>query len=224
MFGSYRLEDFHVQTDYFLIKIENKKYFRKCLDEVLEKYVIATGEVTVCPVEPVNKPKQITTYFQLNFRKPILVAPNESVKLYATFPVEIGVFVGDKNIDVFTASKVKYTLYGTPVKGVICRYWESEVYFDEPDLNPLLEGVLKLNITNRSDDWVEIRKIVFNVLGMRILYDDKGSYAEGVVKVTSQSMAETEFLRPKIQNMKESLKIFRQRKISGSKYFMEMGI
>ncbi len=224
MFGIYRLEDFHIQTDYFLIKIENKKYLRKCLYEVLERYVVASGAVTVCPVEPVNKPKQITVYLQLSFKKPIWIACNESVDIYTTFPIEVGVFIGDKNIDVFTLSKVKYTLYGTPVKGVICRYWESEVYFYEPETNPLFEGVLKLSITNKSDDWVEVRKVVFNVLGMKILYNDKSVYAEGIVKLLSQSMAETEFVHPKIQNMKESLKIFKQRKISGSKYFMEMSV
>ncbi len=220
------------------IEIELKKhesgfsYLRESKNKRVEKIISSDGgNLVVNPVEPVNLPSYITNFLLVNFKKNVVVAPGIERTVYIKFPVEIGVFVsgtGDiELIDVFSLAKQKYTLYGDPRYGVVCRLWESEVYDSTPKADILKEGVMELFLVNRFDEWVEVSKCVLNVYLMKIFYSDSMVYSKVKMEVNSKKTAETRFLmKPPYEDMKKAVEIFTPRKvqIAAKRYFMEWGI
>lgn len=208
------------------------RYVREGQDKV-EKVVVPSNKcyMVVNPVEPINLPKPVSDFILAEFSKSISIAPGSSVTAYTTFPVEIGVFltdVKDSNvIDFFSLVKQKYTLYGSPRNGVICRYWAGEVSTDIPEADPLREGVLKLKITNLSSSWATLTNIVLRVDGMSIYYDSERVSSAAQIDILSPSLAETSMVEePLKEGMNRSITLRSQRKtpISRSKFTMEWGL
>ncbi len=234
MYGSYGVSDLSLEHDEFSLRVELKDgfftYVRLCNGEKVEKAILSDeAQIIVNPVEPVNLPAEITSFLQIKFLKPIVVEPESTKSIFCTFPVEIGVFVAGKRdvdvLDIFTLVRPKYTLYGTPRNGVICRYWESRVYSDLPKTDAFREGVMALDVVNESGEWVEVTKAVFSAAGMKIYYDDIVSM-KAVMRVMGSSVAETSFeAKPLRRGMKKSLELYRARRIVASgKFVMELGL
>jgi len=218
------------------IKIERKLnkvvYFRSVKDKSVEKIldISSNSKFLIHPVEPVNIPKHITDYLEVDFRKPVIVSPKGQTVVFLKFPIEIGVFVSEKNkvdmIDVFTLLKPKYTLYGTPKSGVVCRWYESNVYLEIPKADPLEEGVLKLRIKNNNDDWAEVKKAVFDSYPMRLFYNDKIVAMQAEMKIFSKYVAETSFInQPILDGMTQAVELYATRVLSLEKrsFMMEWG-
>ncbi|MEM0026305.1 MAG: DUF432 domain-containing protein [Zestosphaera sp.] len=208
------------------------KYSREGRSRV-EKYVAYSPDtyLLINPVEPVNLPKPLTNFILLEFTEPVVIAPSSTVKTYSTFPIEIGVFIiNGKNseiLDIFSLTKQKYTLYGTPRSGVVCRYWQTRVSTELPETDLLREGVLKLQISNNSEYWVTINNLVLSVNGMTIYYDDKHVSTSAQVLVFSQALAETSFTdEPLREGMSKSLTIRGQKRlpIIKERFVMEWGL
>ena len=233
MFGIYDLGELEINVNNSKIIIEQKpRYFiyrREHNGEVLEKKILSkSGKIVINPVEPVNLPKNITNYLQIRFRKPLTIEPNQSETLHTTFPVEIGVFVtgmGDvKLIDVFSFVNPKYALYGNPVRGLICRYWESDLT-QEQRAERFREGILKLKIVNTTKEWIEVSNAVFNVELMKIYYDDDAVSSTAEMDIQSRMVAETKFFaEPLRKGMKKAIEIFSPRKVVARRFFMEWGL
>jgi hypothetical protein len=188
-------------------------------DEV-EK-VISKCKLLANPVEPVNLPKCITNLILIEFPTFIL-KPKESKTIFIKFPIEIGVFAIDKShklIDIITFVNQKYTLYGDVKSGVVCRYHRSDLNFELPKVDPLKEGILKLKIENRCDDWVEMSRVVLNVRGMEIYYKDF-AFSSAKVVVLNKGTAETEFVDERVRGMNKSITLFSGK----SKFLMEWGL
>ena len=122
MFGSYEIP-VSIQKEGLSLKIEKGdgtlNYRREFGDESVDKLILAEkGELIINPVEPLNKPKKITPYLLLEFDKSLVVEPKASKDIFLTFPIEVGVFInGGRNfeiLDVFSMTRQKYTLYGSP--------------------------------------------------------------------------------------------------------------
>ncbi|MEM2005487.1 MAG: DUF432 domain-containing protein [Zestosphaera sp.] len=200
---------------------------------VVERVIVPSSRsyIVVNPVEPTNLPKPVSDFILIEFSRPLLIAPESSITAYTTFPVEVGVFlvdVKDSNvIDVFSLVRQKYTLYGTPRSGVICRYWASGVSTEVPTPNPLMEGVLKLRILNSSGNWVTVSNVVLSVDGMSIYYDHEHVSSAAQLNIISPSLAETSALEePLNEGMGRSITIRSQRRapmIKG-KFVMEWGL
>jgi len=207
-------------------------YRRECMDEEVESFLLSSnGKILINPVEPLNKPKELTPYLIIEFERSIFIEPKSKRKMFATFPVEIGVFVhGKKNfqiLDIFTLAEQKFTLYGDVRGGVICKCWESAVYSTVPDAKPIHEGVMELNMTNTTEKWVEVEKAVFNAYGMKIYYSDDMISMRANMKIMSEEVAETDFINSPIEKgMKKSLETYTSRKIPviTTKFLMEEGI
>ncbi len=188
--------------------------------------ILPECEIIVNPVEPINLPKNVTRYLEIDF-PPVLIKPNAIETIYLKFPIEIGVFAkeGDKItvVDVFTFDKPKYTLYGTPKNGVVCRWFWSEVYYEIPEVDPLKHGVLKLVIKN-GGDWVEVGKVVLDCYAMKIYYSEFAScWAE--MKILSKISAETTFVdKPIIGGMKKAIELYTTRRLIGRSFTMEWGL
>ena len=207
-------------------------YRRQRGDEKVEKMLLtSTGKILINPVEPVNKPKEITSYLLIEFKRSLVVEPAATKKIYVTYPVEIGVFIAMNKkydvLDIFSIQKQKFTLYGDPRSGVICKYGKSEVYSSIPAVNPLLEGVIELSITNTVSEWVNVTKAIFNAYGMKLYYSDGMVYMKATMKINKEKTAETGFVdSPLERGMKKSLELYTVRKLAvvSTKFVMEAGI
>jgi hypothetical protein len=201
-------------------------------DKKVEKILLtSTGKVLINPVEPLNKPKELTSYLLIEFDRTLVVAPGSTKSIFVTYPIEIGVFLAGGNqfeiIDILTLAKQKFTLYGDPRSGVICKYWGSEVYSLIPSVNPLHEGVMELSITNTTTGWIEVTKAIFNAYGMKIYYNDDRVSMKATMKIMSGRSAETDFVDAPLENgMKKSLELYTVRRLPvvAPKFVMEVGL
>ena len=236
MFGTYN-PPFTLEQDGITISCTKEGdgffYQRTCLDKTEERVLmVEKPTVLINPVEPVNKPKNLSPYAMVEFSKPLIVEPRGSKHLFLSFPVETGVFVSSsssdfESIDIFTLNTSKFSLYGDPRSGLICKYWKSDVYVSLPYASALLEGAIELGITNTLSDWVTVTKAVFNAYGMKIFYNDALVYMKAEMEITGTSSARTDFYEtPWELGMKKSLELYTARKlpITTTKFSMEYGI
>ena len=200
MYGAYRypcaIEEELISID---VTEENGLfiYRRVCGDETRELVLSsADGELIINPVEPVNLPKNITRFLELEFDT-LVMSPESEDLLYLTYPVEIGVFLKRGKyvflIDIFSQVPAKYSLYGSPKSGVVVRWYRSELYRNMPETDNLREGVMSLKIINPERKIVEVSKAVFDSYGMKIFYNDWYTTMSAELKVLPKNEAETRF-------------------------------
>lgn len=235
MFGSHEIP-LCIAQEGFSLTVERDgeglRYKRECVDEKVEKIVLtSSGRILVNPLEPLSKPKELTPYLLIELASTVVVEPKASQRVFVKFPVEVGVFISkDENyeiLDVFTLIKQKFTLYGDPRSGFICKYFRSEVYPSIPAADRLREGVMELNITNTTTGWVEVTKGVFNAYGMKIHYNDNLASLRANMKVKGAQIAENDFFdSPLVTEMTKSLELYATRKLSmtSTKSVMELGL
>ncbi len=235
MYGQYNLplkiEKNNISIE---IKEDNKltKYNRDVLGEKIEKKLFfQDAQIILNPVEPLNKSNQISSYLQVEFENEIFIEPKSTKSIYITFPIEIGILAYSNNIfeslDILSLIRPKYTLYGTPKEGYICRYWKSNIYADIPKTNNLEKGVIKLKITNNINKWTSIHHVIFRATDMKIYYNDEIVSMKAFMDITQKNIAETGFFDKSIaKNMKKSVELYSIRKIPiiGKKMIMEWGL
>ena len=235
MFGVYNIP-LKIENDGLIISIDNNgklnHYKREYEDENLEKDISSDkSKILIHPVEPLNIPKEITSNFLIEFANTLMVEPQGIEKIYLKFPIEIGIFVSGNNdieiIDILTFMPQKYALYGDSRNGVICKYWNSEIYSSVPDVNHLQEGVMELIIRNRTNRWVEVTRAVFNAFGMKIYFNEDLVSMKANIKILGEEIAETYFINSPIKTgMKKSMELYAVRKIliPTTRFLMEWGI
>jgi hypothetical protein len=202
-------------------------------DGEVEKVLLArANNILINPVEPLHKPKELTSNLLIEFERNLLVEPGATRKIFVTFPIEIGVFVveegdGPEVLDLLTLATQKFTLYGDPRAGVICKYWRSGVHPAIPAVNPLHEGVMELTLTNTTTEWAEVTRAVFNAYGMKIYYSDSLVAMRASMKIIPRRLAETDFQdAPLLTGMTKSLELYTSRKLPvvPAKFVMEAGL
>ena len=238
MFGVYGL---NLKIEEGDIKIElagdgkEKNYFRKVGNESVEKKIYADrGEIIVSPVPPVNLPVNVSNHLMIELDKSIFIEPGMEQKIFIRFPLEIGVFLSDEKdvepVDIFTKTKLKYTLYGRPEDGFVCRWWKSEAYEKIPGIDKLHEGIMELKIKNNYNEWTEINKIVFKTTTMKIFYKDYACCSANL-EIVKKSIGKTYF-NEKMEGMNEAIDLYlaKSRKFGISlvkeierEFFMERG-
>jgi hypothetical protein len=211
-------------------------------DSELKKVMSSPSNLLVSPVEPVTQPKKITHYLLVRMVHPVLVPPGSQLTLFLTFPIEIGVFpeveesvdLGfftstrkeEEPMDLFTLTNPKYTLYGNLENGIICKMWESEIHTQIPEVSPLSEGVMKVEIQNNAPQQKEITKMVFDAFYMKIFYEEF-ALMNAVVKLNSNT-AETSCLEePPLEGMRRAARVFSPSKvpvIEKESFLMEWGL
>jgi uncharacterized protein len=202
MYGHYD-SPFSVEKNGISIYVEKDEnlwiYKRTLGTDQVEKGILGDlKHIIINPVVPFNTPKEITPNLLVEFEKSLLVAGETIKKIFLTFPIEIGVFISEKEnsnlhlLDVFTLKIQKFTLYGSVSNGIICKHWKSEIYSISPSPNSLQEGIMELILRNTTSDWVSISKAVFSAYGMRLYYD-ADVFMKAHMDVLSKSMAVTSF-------------------------------
>lgn len=234
-YGRFKLSNLVLNLGDFKISFKKEgvvKYLREGGGSV-EKVVAPSEEsyVFVNPVEPINLPKPISDFLLVELSKPVLIAPSASIEAYLTFPIEIGILLVDGRdvevLDLLSLVRQKYVLYGTPRAGVVCRYWLSDVFPRPPMRDLLREGVLKLRVANKSNNWVTVSNVVLSAEGMNIYYDNEYVSTSAQMNVISPKLAETSVTdEPLRDGMSKSLNARSNRRISitRSKFMMEWGL
>jgi len=209
------------------------EYTRRISDRPdFNKLILADrSRMLINPVEPLNNPKHVTDYFQLEFDKKMTIAPHKEKKFFATFPIEIGVFLFTKQdfepFDIINLVPAKYSLYGDPRVGVLTRYHKTGIFSEEPDIDPLRYGVVSISVRNTDSQWNTISRLVINAYGMRLYYNEKIVKLFSTMKVLNEISAETDcYSPPSDKGFKKAMELYKSRKISitSSKFVMMEGI
>ena len=239
MYGYYKspLNPLRISKEGIHLQIEKDgntlRYERTSPNESIEEILLTKDcGIIINPIEAQKIHKQVSQYLLIEFEKSVFVEPKDTNNIYLTFPIDIGVFIsGRKNydlLDTFTLAKQKYTLYGDPRNGVICKYHKSPVFTSLPNnLNPLINGVMKLKLINTTDDWIEITKSVFDSHEMKVYFNVALVSMRAHMKILSEKIAETEFINSGVKRgMKKALEVFEPSKITVSqkKFTMEEGL
>jgi hypothetical protein len=198
----------------------------------VERIVLDGPEkIIINPVEPLNLPKPITQYLMIEFSEPVVIGPSGDKTVLLKLPVEIGIFLsrkkGTKLIDTISLNQQKFTLYGSPRGGTVCRYWKSEVFAEIPATDPLLEAVLALRITSEVENWVTVKKVVLDAYGMKIRYTETLVATKAEMEIISDGIAETGFVEAALQQgMQKSAELLRLGKLSvtSARYHMGEGL
>lgn len=209
------------------------RYRRQCDGTDTSKIIAAYGaSLFIHPVEPVNLPKEVTRFLEIEF-PPVMMEPESEKVLYLTFPVEIGVILHQNDeyqlLDVFSQVRPKYSLYGTPESGVITRHYRSGVFDTPPETDPEKNGLLTLSISNTAKTWVEVGRAVFESMYMPIYFGNIVAMS-AEMKVYSRDFAETRVLdRPPAEGMQPAIPVITGRKIllietDAKRFLMEHGV
>jgi hypothetical protein len=101
------------------------------------------------------------------------------------------------------------------------------VYHSVPNLNPLLEGVIELKISNTTARWHEITQVVFNAYGMKIYYNENTVAMRASMRIYTGGIGEIEFYdSPLYKGLSKSMELYTARKIqvAATKFIMEWGL
>ena len=234
MYGKYKIP-FEYSDDNITLSITEDgdffRYVRQIKDkEKKEKTLLTTENATISinPIEPINLPKQITQYLEIEFT-PVLIEPEGFKVIFLLFPIEIGVIVsGNKKmeaIDIFSFGPQKYSLYGPSAGGVITKCYCSDIYSSPPESDKFYSGILRLEIENKTLEWVNISRIILDGYSMKIYY---GPYVAmfARIKILSPTNAETEFIRePAASELQKAIEVYHTRNLSSIKnaFSMEWG-
>ena len=225
---------FHLERDGVTIDISEDNgiflYRRECCNVKYEALISdPKGKIHINPVEPVNLPKSITQFLEIEFER-ILIPPESKYLYYITFPVEIGVFLESGKslevVDLFSKVSAKHSLYGSPTCGEIVRYHKSRIYREIPKTDNMKEGIMSLTIINPESDIASVSRSVFDSYGMKLYYDEEQVSMVAQMKISPKKTAETEFLNvPLIVGMEKSTELYFARRILAIKryYSMEWG-
>jgi hypothetical protein len=223
MYGHYN-PPFSVEQEGIAISVEKtgkQMMYRRTLGtDKVEKIILGDEKhLIINPVEPLNTPKEITPNLLIEFEKTLLLAGGAKRKIFLTFPIEIGVFIADREeknlqlLDVLSLVRQKFTLYGEVSNGVICKHWKSQIHSISPSPNPLQEGIIELTLRNVSSDWASISKVVFSAYGMKLYYAGD-VFTRARMDILNRNTAETGFELQKLSGELKSrpLKDFKARK------------
>ncbi len=233
MYGEYN-EPFSYRDDRIEISVGSEGasflYRRLCDGQMVEKLLADDFNLTINPVEPFHLPEKISRFLEISFR-PVILKPGGKKSIYLTFPLEIGVLIGKGTsydiLDIFSLSRTKYSLYGTPEAGQITRWHECQGFETVPITDRRYEGVLYLTMENQSSGNIEVSRVILSDYGMQIWYGDIVSLICSM-KIFSRSTAETLIInRPLNPEMKSSVPLYVALKIpvvQRKGHFMEHGL
>jgi hypothetical protein len=148
-----------------------------------------TVVIAVFPIPALFAPKQLADKIYLKFKSPVIVDQKGDVVFYTTIPVEIAVYRQSEDeellLDVFSLQKQKYALYGSPEKGVLCRYKEVEIHTDRDNVKPLRfqEALVRVAIRNGIDNVVKISKLIIPMDGVILDHSNDDCWLTGSIEM-----------------------------------------
>jgi len=193
------------------------QYQRDLTGERTEKAIsVGLSRLLVHPVEPFNTGPGVAAHLEVEFPTLILEA-GATETIFLTFPIEVGVFVEGiretEILDIFSMNRPKYSLYGSPCRGVITRFARSARHREPPTVDGTREGVLKLAIRNSLSEWTKVSRVVMDEDEIH-LYVAEFAAMLAMMRITGKEAAEvTGVDRPLKGGMSRAHDLFTARKI-----------
>ncbi len=244
IYGEHKLEDRKFELKDLIIHIEKvgegSFTYRRIAGEDEKKKVLidsSEGSLGIYPIPSVFIPQRISDHIEIVFDSSILLGPNASRDVFFLIPIEIGVFLIEKNdtslIDSFNFENAKYALYGPAENGIICRYYKTSPMYKKPELDPLKHAIISLKTINNTNNWISINRVVFSVLDLIFYYNEDSVFlGESTMQITSDQVAKTNCIEnPPVTGLNKalSLKDLEKKRIPGAKilekaeFIMEWG-
>jgi len=193
------------------------QYRRDLGGNLVEKAIsVGLSRLLVHPVEPFYTGPETAGQLELEF-PPLMIEPGATETIFLTFPVEIGIFVeglrDTEILDVFSVERPKYSLYGSPHRGVITRFTRSSRHREAPAVDGTREGVLKLSVRNTLPEWARVSRVVMDEAEMHLYVGEFAAMA-AVMRITGREAAEVSgFDRPLKGGMRRAHDLFTERRI-----------
>lgn len=112
---------------------------------ISREYVISRGTgIGVEPSKPVHVPTHITDYLLIKLEKPLYTS--EAMLAWVDAPYELDIRLDGVSIGYLTMAKVKYYLYGDVMEGDICRYHQTKIYNEVPEVEDSDRAYIRLLI------------------------------------------------------------------------------
>ncbi|MFQ6051342.1 MAG: DUF432 domain-containing protein [Candidatus Hydrothermarchaeota archaeon] len=244
VYGEYELESRELELNDQIIRVEKVgegsfTYRRIYLEEEQKKVLVDSheGRIGIYPIPPVFIPQRISDHVELVFDSSILLGPNESRDVFFFMPIEIGIFLIEKNslslIDSFNFEKVKYALYGPAENGIICRYYKTSPSYKKPEADPFKYAIVSLKANNKTNNWISISRLVLPALDLVFYYSENSVFlGKSTMEIVSDQVAKTDCTeKPPLKDLKKALSMrdLEKKKIPGAKmlektkFIMEWG-
>jgi len=137
--------------------------------------------VDLIPVPPLHVPAKITNCLYLKLVRPLVIS--KGGEFWVKAPYELAVTVDGTVVDVVTPFRVKYALHGDVIDGVICRYFETDVFDEIPSEG--FEALMKV-VFEKTPSATLYSYIVVPIEGADI-FEYEGRYFFETVKVRKEA-------------------------------------
>jgi hypothetical protein len=214
-----------------MFKVDHNKYGYQRFENgnlVVEKIIASDMPLVlgIFPVAPLNTPAKYGSHVMLKLITPLVLDPKAHVDAYLIMPIEIGVVRSSENdvqiIDAFSVGQPKYALYGIPELGIICRYYETRINSEIPNVAPYSEAVVRAHFHNYTDKINTINRVVFPIEGADFYYRKNEAYYSDIEAVIREKLLQT-VIEVDVSNAEwVGEKTNLQQKFDG-KYVMEWG-
>jgi hypothetical protein len=221
LFGQHRFQS-KATKDYKLQFGENRieinsvgpklSYKRFVGSEIAAEAVIVSDEdpiiIGVFPNPPLFTPAAVAKNLYLKFKTPAVVDQRSQAVVYAKMPIEIGVYRQSKDeemlIDSFSLLRQRYALYGSPERGVVCRYTETEISTSDNDMKPAKyeEAMVRVKISNDIDNVVRISKVIVPMDGVVLDHAHDDSWLPGSVEMNLNTSFGKDVVHVRVTNTK----------------------
>ncbi len=128
-------------------------------------------EVRLAPIPAIHRLLAATPYIYVEFERRVFIDAGEDYFTYA--PYEIEVYVEDTVLTRLSPVKVKYTLIGDVLDGLLARWYKGHVEYDEDGLPPAGPGLAVVRFIVRNTG-VLLPGVGFNAVNTRFYVDGEG--------------------------------------------------
>ena len=192
-------------------------YTRNLAGDRSEKAIsVGLSRLLVHPVEPFHTGPAKVSHLELEF-PPLIIEAGATETFFLTFPIEVGVFVEGLRetevLDMFSVEQPKYSLYGSPHRGIITRFARSDRHREPPAVDGAREGVLRLALRNSLPEWTQVSRLVIDEAEMHLYVSDFTGMA-ATMRITGEETAEvTGVDRPLKGGMRRAHDLFTARRL-----------
>ncbi len=169
------------------------KYSRHNGDMLASESIIVTDndetQVGIFPIMPIKMPKEVAKNVYIKFKAPVIVDQRSISVIYSKIPIEIGIYRQFEDeellIDAFSLGQPRYSLYGSPEQGVICRYFEAEAEVEDSSLEikKYEEAKVRIRVTNDIDNVTKISKVIIPVEGVVLEHQNDEVWLPGSIEM-----------------------------------------
>jgi hypothetical protein len=184
---------------------------------VVEKLLTSiSNSVTICilPATPLYSIQDLSRHLCLRFKSAIVLDQHQKLNFYVKMPIEIGIFKQSNKkgillIDCISLCKQQYSLYGTPERGLICRYKETEIYTAETKTVKFEEALINMQIHNNTDKIIQINTLVIPLHDVIVDHRNDNAYLSGKTEIRvgssfGKDIANVQLLNAKLRDPKLS--------------------